>query len=271
MNFGHLLRTVDAEIRFSEFKLHLAVINQEKEDPYILFRRGEFPEWQSGQMRRNFQRRYVLAMIKTPALDEWLFAGIFENLGLIPGEHTTPFRYELPERTEFKGFSGRALLRFQRPGRQSYLNCDRWIDEIDLIELMRERLNLPQFPGYRRINVSRPDLRQIVERSPEDWRTALSQVSGVYIARDKSTQQLYIGSATGVEGIWQRWSEYAFGDGGNVAFKALVEEGGSKRLDDLIFSIVETADFNATANEIRERESHWKQILGTRVIGLTHN
>jgi hypothetical protein len=110
-----------------------------------------------------------------------------------------------------------------------------------------------------------------VKQSPDDWRIALSQVSGIYIARDQFTQQLYIGSATGVEGIWQRWSQYAFGDGGNIAFKSLFEDGGSKRLDDLTFSLVETADFNANAGEIFDRESHWKRVLGTRVIGLNHN
>jgi hypothetical protein len=271
MNFGDWLRAVDAEIRFSDFKLHLAGINPDKEDPLVLFRTGGFAEWQSGQTRRNFERPFVLAMIKTPALNEWLFAGVFETRGLIPGEHIAPFRYELIERPEFQEFSGRALLRFQRPGRQSYLNCESWVDRIDLIELMRDRLNLPAFPGYRRIEIPRPILRQIVEQSPDDWRIALSQVSGIYIARDQSTQQLYIGSATGVEGIWQRWSQYAFGDGGNVAFKSLFEDGGSKRLDDLTFSLVETADFNATDKEIFDRESHWKRVLGTRVIGLNHN
>jgi hypothetical protein len=271
MNFGDWLRAVDADIRFSDYKLHLAGVNPDKEDPHDLYRIGKFAEWQCLQTRRNFERPFVLAMIKTQAVNEWLFAGAFENLGLVPGEHITPFRYQLIERPVFKEFSGRAITRFQRPGRQPYLNCESWIDSIDLIQLTRDRLSLPAFPGYRRIEVSRPILRQIVEQSPEDWRTALSQVSGIYIARDQSTQQLYIGSATGVEGIWQRWSEYAVGDGGNVAFKSLFENGGSERLDELTFSLVETADFNATAGEIRLRESHWKRVLGTRVIGLNHN
>ena len=271
MNFGDWLRAVQSDIRFSDFKIHLARIDPHKEDPLDLFRTGGFAHWQCGQGRRNFERPFVLAMIKTQPRDEWLFGGIFESLGLVPGEHTTPFRYELIERPEFQEFSGRALLRFQRSGRQSYLDCEKWIERIDLIELTRERLNLPAFPGYRKIDVSRPILRQIVKQSPMDWKTALSQISGVYIARDQVTQKFYIGSATGVEGVWQRWSQYAVGDGGNIEFKRLVKEEGLKRLDDLLFSLVETADFNATDNELLERESHWKRVLGTRVIGLNRN
>jgi hypothetical protein len=100
MNFGDWLRAVDAEIRFSDVKLHLAVINPDKEDPLLLFRTGEFAEWQCGQTRRNFERPFVIAMIKTQELNVWLFAGVFESLGsrLIHSQKATMMARATPER-----------------------------------------------------------------------------------------------------------------------------------------------------------------------------
>jgi hypothetical protein len=266
MKLSDVLSTFDSDIRFEQFKLHLAVPT-ETDDPLTVFRSGGFDEWQSWQKNRNFERQYVLAIIKTPRPDEWLLAGIYERLGRTPASDNG-HRYDLRPCAEFHELSGRALVRFKRPGRQSYLDADRWIDQMTIVEITREKLDMPAFPGYRAINLERPLLRAIVQASPDDWRISLSQVSGVYVVRDELTQQLYIGSATGLQGIWQRWSQYAFGDGGNKAFQTMFRAGGSERLDDLRFSLIETADFNATPKEIIGREEHWKRVLGTRLIGL---
>lgn len=271
MKLTDCIRAADPDICFSDLKIHLAVTNPAREDPLLLFRSGEFAEWQTFQTRRNFSRRFVLSMIKMPSPNEWLFAGIFERRGMDIVGGDAPYKYDLVERREFCHLTGRAVLAFQRKGRQSYLDGEHWVEGIRVVELTRERLNLPAFPGYRSIHIPRPLLREIIERSPEDWRIALSQVSGIYIIRDDATQQLYVGSATGAEGIWQRWGQYASGDGGNVAFRELFREGGARRLDAFHISLVETADFNATPAEVRDREEHWKRVLGTRVIGLNRN
>ena len=69
---------------------------------------------------------------------------------------------------------------------------------------------LGDFPGYNNIMLSRKDLQVIVKMDAPKWRTALSMVKGAYCITDKSSGQLYIGSASGNEArIWQIWSAYA--------------------------------------------------------------
>ena len=270
MKLSDVLLTLAPDIHFEKFKLHLAV-PVGSYDPLAIFRSGEFDEWQAWQNNRNFERQYVLSIIKTQRPNEWLFAGVYEKFGRKPSADGNGYVYDLRPCPEFGELSGRLTARFERPGRQYYLYCERWIDHMTLVEITRDKLDIPAFPGYRAIHLERPLLRRIVRSAPADWHNSLKEVSGVYVIRDQRTQQLYIGSATGLQGIWQRWSQYAVGDGGNRAFQAMFSEGGAKRLDELHFSLIETADFNATTTEIQRREDHWKQVLGTRVIGLNHN
>jgi hypothetical protein len=56
-----------------------------------------------------------------------------------------------------------------------------------------------------------------------DWRSRLSAVAGVYLILAETTGRLYLGSATGAEGIWGRWRKYAAtGHGGNALLKELL-------------------------------------------------
>jgi hypothetical protein len=73
-------------------------------------------------------------------------------------------------------------------------------------------------------------------------------------------------------GIWQRWSDYSkAGHGGNVELKALLQKEGQGRANNFRFSILEIADVHASAEDILQRESHWKNILLTRTNGLNRN
>ena len=58
---------------------------------------------------------------------------------------------------------------------------------------------------------------------------ALSKVSGVYCLTDTNTGRLYIGSATGIEGVRQRWGDYfSSKDGGNKKLIDLKNKEGEK-------------------------------------------
>jgi hypothetical protein len=84
--------------------------------------------------------------------------------------------------------------------------------------------------------------------------------------------QLYVGSATGEGGIWQRWCQYAAtGHGGNVELKELMQHEGGQGANGLRYSILEIADVHASHEDILQRESHWKKILLTRAHGLNAN
>ena len=168
--------------------------------------------------------------------------------------------------------NGRLIARFVRPGRQSYLQAEKWLDRFELEELLPERMSLAEFPGYRSIDISKGELDLIVSQALESWRVALSNVAGVYLISDTMSGKLYVGSATGAGGIWQRWSEYsANGHGGNRDLLALIKAQGAERAQAFRYSMLELADLHDSAEEVLCRESHWKKILQTRSNGLNAN
>jgi hypothetical protein len=75
------------------------------------------------------------------------------------------------------------------------------------------------------------------------------------------TGKQYVGSATGTEGFWGRWSAYAAnGHGGNQGLVLAAE-------DDYHVTILEVAASSATAADIVQREELWKRKLRTRQYG----
>jgi hypothetical protein len=97
-------------------------------------------------------------------------------------------------------------------------------------------------------------------------------VAGVYLISDTRSHQLYVGSATGAGGIWQRWSQYASnGHGGNRELVNLLSAEGSQYAQHFRYSILEVADLHDSAEEVLARESHWKRILHSRANGLNAN
>jgi hypothetical protein len=81
-----------------------------------------------------------------------------------------------------------------------------------------------------------------------------------------------LGPQTGEGGIWQRWTDYSkSGHGDNRDLRKLLQSMDTACRDELRFSILEIADTHTTVEEIRDRESHWKQTLLTRIHGLNAN
>ena len=96
----------------------------------------------------------------------------------------------------------------------------------------------------------------------------MSNVSGVYLITDRATGKLYVGSATGGGGIWQRWCDYSSnGHGGNKDIIAVLNENGFEYADNFQYSILEIADTHTSKEDILERESYWKDVLCTRKYG----
>ena len=168
--------------------------------------------------------------------------------------------------------TGRLVASFTRPGRQSYLVAENWVEQITLAEVYPRRLSIGAFPGFRSIDLSFDELGLIVGQGLESWRSALSNVAGVYLISDTETGKLYVGSASGMGGFWSRWSAYATtGHGGNVELRALVNGGGLDRAKPFRFSILEIADIHTGEADVIARECHWKRVLLSRSHGLNGN
>jgi len=132
----------------------------------------------------------------------------------------------------------------------------------NIIEIKRA-LSIDEFSSYSDMALSLEEIKKIVnnQRSNQTWVNALQSVMGIYLIKDRSDGKLYVGSAYGMGGVFQRWADYAqSGHGGN---KDLM-----KRLpQDFEFSILEIINPRASAPEVIALENKWKDRLGTRENG----
>lgn len=251
-------------------KIHLATHNG-TENPLDVYLSGNFEAWQRNQTRRNFGRKFVISLISLPLPNTWLFAGLHTSGQPTQIENKT-FEYPLVAVEACQSLNGRLVLQFERNGRQAYLDTETWAANIEVKELRPTRLAIADFPGYKAVHITKEQLDLIVREQLPEWRSALASVAGVYLISDSKTGRHYVGSATGENGIWGRWCEYAKnGHGGNVGIRTIMLELGSDHIRNLRYSILEIADTHASQTEILQRESHWKKVLLTREYGLNEN
>ena len=279
MRVFDMLQLLLPELEPNTTKIHLAGWNG-ADDPLDVFLAGRFHEWQSFQSQKNFERTFVLSLIKLKEGDRWLFAGVHRvegPAGSVADPHPLKagqecLRYPMAEVAGAADMTGRLVASFTRPGRQSYLLAENWVDQITLAEIYPRRLSIGEFPGFRSVDLSFEELRLVVGQGLESWRSALLNVAGVYLISDGSSGCLYVGSASGTGGIWQRWSDYAAtGHGGNVELRALVNGDRVDRAKHFRFSVLEIADVHTGEADVLEREAHWKRVLLSREHGLNGN
>lgn len=271
MNLFQILQVLDAGLLPEDCKIHLACWNG-VDDPLHAYFQGEFDDWQAWQRHRNFQRPRVISLISLPAPDRWLFAGVHDSKGCEWMESKELYRYEMERLPATDELDGRLVVDFRRPGRQSYLLAEKWVDLLTVSEVRPQRMVFQEFPGYHRVILPMEILELVVTRDIESWKGALKSVGGVYLIADRATGKLYVGSAVGEGGIWARWCSYAEdGHGGNTELKALLEANEPDYSKNLQFGILEIADTNSSIEEILERESRWKELLLTRKFGLNAN
>jgi len=271
MHLADFVALMDTEVTPQNTKIHLATWNG-TENPFDVYLAGKFDEWLRWTSKRNFERRFVMALIGLPGVQRWLYAGIYASEGCEWIENREAYYYRLQERLSCSEFNGRLVARFARPGQQSYLNMDKWTDQVLIGEILPERISIGEFPGFKAVDLAKVELDTIVVQELESWRTALSNVAGVYLISDSHSGRLYVGSATGEGGIWQRWCQYAAtGHGGNVELKELMQNEGGQGASGFRYSILEIADVLSSREDLLRRESHWKKILLTRAQGLNAN
>ncbi len=266
MRVWNLITLLDADVLPGKTKIHLAVHNGLK-DPLDEYRTGRFAAWQCWQRKRNFEKEFVVALIQMSTSNKWLFAGCYDSRGCRPDGDG--FIYELEYRPLCQEMDGRLVANFERSGRQSYLNADAWVDQIAVSEILHERVSVQKFPGFKNVRISKAELDFIVQQDRGEWQGALSSVAGVYLISDIQSGLLYVGSATGKGGIWQRWLDYSTsGHGGNVKLKTLLESEGINRSAAFHFSVLEIADTHSSSEEVLKREHHWMDVLLSRNHGL---
>ena len=211
MKLFQLINSLDSEIRPERCKIHLAVWDGER-DPLELWFSGDetFDDWQTWQTKRNFEREFVLSLIKLPEhTNEWLFVGIFNSQSGVWHESDKLYKYRLSRRAALKELEGRLVVHYKRKYRNSYRDAETLVDAMTMSEYRPEKMTVGEFPGYLGTMLTKQRLDIVVRQKIASWKGALSNVAGVYVIADRATGKLYVGSATGDEGIWGRWRTYS--------------------------------------------------------------
>lgn len=219
-------------------------------------------EWQEYRPGRNdFNRPFIFSLMQFyHETDAWLFGGVYAILA----RHAD--RYEVELTDQGASFIGRLKLRSDYRDRTTRVSLENHLDRFDVVELLREPYSGRAFPGYEDIDLTFEELEALIRNDRPDWKGALESVKGIYLISDRSDGRRYVGSAYGDEGIWSRWSTYAFtGHGHNVDLRRLVNEKGIAHCrQHFRIALLEHRPARTPDQVILDREGFWKEILLTR-------
>lgn len=270
LNLLDLLHIKNPDFDPSEAKVHFATGDNYK--PLFKFEAGEFQEWQEGQSAKNFERKYIVSLIKLPENHLWLFAGIYKVESCDVGA-TDKWRYKTVFLEESSVLAGKAIILYEKKFRQSYPFAETCIDELKLNELRKDKLIKTVFQGYKNTTLSKEELDLIIKQKNDSWVTALTLTRAIYLIVDKLTGKKYVGKADGKDGgLWSRWEAYSkTGHGGNKMQTELLSQHGSEYSKNFQFSILEVFETDTAIEQINYRENYWKTVLLTRQYGLNDN
>ena len=254
-----------------DFKMHLAVFNGE-ECPFrvLLSDKNKWIGWNGYKSNSNwFNRKYILSFASVP--DEkniWIFGGGFEVLGL---ENST--QYQIKELDKFSEFIGRLKIKL-KVSRNVRPNLETYFDKAEVSEILKTKPDSIPFKGYNNINLSFNDLEFIVKHDLPSWKTALSNMKGIYLLSDEKTGKFYIGSACGENFIWKRWNDYIKnGTGGNIGLINLSKIYGLDYIrHNFRFTLLEY--FTDKIDDkflLEEREPFWKRVFNSRQDEFGYN
>ena len=151
------------------------------------------------------------------------------------------------------------------------LKAENYIDQMELIEVLRKPYSGPGFAGYDQATLTWAELVSIIQNQRQDWKTALAHMKGVYVISFTDGRN-YVGSAYGEVGLWSRWSEYALSrHGGNAAMRNLDDATKGGFIEGARFTLIEAWPTRTEDSLIIQREGYWKEALMSRKTGMNRN
>lgn len=270
------------ESEYTDYKLHFAIGRNDKREPYNKFLVDKFKDWQECQTQKNWTRKYIISLIYY-GKNLWLYGGVYEVLPTAPNpiqeeNGWNGWKYETKPVDVQSDLIGRVLFYFKKEFRASYPTLELKTakgmapSDIYVSSIFDKKVAITDFLGFDQVNIDHETLRIIVNDNILSWKSALSNVKGIYLIMDELTGKQYVGSAYGEECIWHRWAEYAKnGHGGNVELKELLRENGDDYKFNFKYSVLEICNMSLGNEYIINRENHWKEVLMTRKFGLNKN
>jgi hypothetical protein len=144
-----------------------------------------------------------------------------------------------------------------------------------VLEIQAPGRRLSRFEDYLEFSLTYQELKDLFENEDahQDWRASLKAVGGIYLILAQKSGDMYVGSASGVNGIWGRWSEYCdtSGHGNNKQLRDLIQRSPDDYPEQFRFSLLQILPKTMARSEVIERETRYKAKLGSRAIGLNEN
>jgi hypothetical protein len=184
--------------------------------------------------------------------------------------HQAGYHYELTRVADFNEFCGRVVIEW---GNAPLAWVQSGAKDKPIYEILPEGQTLPLFKDYLDFTLTFPELGYIVSHpeSNQGWRSRLQAVAGIYLVVATTTGKQYVGSASGAEGIWGRWSEYAAdGHAGNVLLKKLIESDPAYP-HAFHYSLLQIVPRSYARQEVLRLEKHYKAKLGRLAVELNGN
>ena len=254
-----------------DYKVHFARVNKDGRQPLDDWLEDNFNwfRWQEYRPQRNdFNREFIFSLMRFyNEEDVWLFGGIFRVLA------DRGDRYEVELTDQGEHFIGRLKIHRVYRSMSARVKFGNHYDDFEISEILREPYSGRIFPGYESIDLPFTELVTLVNNNRPDWKSALENVKGVYLITDIGTGKRYVGKASGDQGIWSRWGEYAnSGYGGNKELRELVGADLAYARRNFKFTLLEYRPAPTPDETIDDRESYWKEALLTRgKYGLNQN
>ena len=233
--------------------------------------------WKSKQANNNYSdAEYVLSFAQyyPYGSNYYMFGGLYKIEKIIP-EVYDQIGYKLTLQNEFKEYIKRLIIKLDRPvGRDIYNKPFESVQRDFNPEVyeITPSARLSDFNGFNNVLLLHKDLQIIAKYEAPEWKNALENVKGIYAITDISNGKIYIGSATGENGIWQRWCSHAKGlTGDNKDFKNIVKEKGEDYIkNNFTYAILEIFDMKTKDDYIIRREHHWMKVFQTKKFGMNN-
>lgn len=233
--------------------------------------------WKSKQANNNYSdAEYVLSFAQyyPYGSNYYMFGGLYKIEKIIP-EVYDQIGYKLTLQNEFEEYRKRLIIKLERPVERDIYNKPFENVQRDFNSEIYELIpstRLSDFNGFNNVLLLHKDLQIIAKYEAPEWKNALENVKGIYAITDISNGKIYIGSATGEKGIWQKWRSYAIGlTGENKDFKDIIKEKGVDYIkNNFTYAILEIFDMKTKDDYIIDREYHWMKVFQTQKFGMNN-
>jgi hypothetical protein len=235
------------------------------------YRREIFLKYQSEQKKGNFTKiKYIVSFIGEKSTTA-RFIGVYKVCGHAENPHATEDEVlDLQQVKDFEPIEERILIEWGKNTQKwnQYFYNKKYVIKVE--EGLPSINKIPTFKSYLETVLTLPELESIITNPT--WIGELKKVNCIYAILDKLAHKLYVGSTYNFKGIYGRWILYANnGHDGDDDLVDLVSQNPSYARDNFQWCILETLPIDVTPKDAIDRESLWKEKLGTRKGGYNNN